>query len=337
MHSEDEVRSVGRVDSTNRSSPGVVVAEADQDSVLRLVLYFDIFRHPLTMGELEKMLAPGEPGRVETACCALEARGIVEIQGRYVFQVGMSHFVVSREERAGWAERSWPAATRAARILSHLPFVEGVMVTGGMSKNSTDSDGDVDFLLLVSPGRVWILKTGLQVARRCMPLGGHEYFCTNYLLSVDELVLYDRNLFIAVELATAVPMIGSEACTAFLRANEWARGYIPGLDWSIERARHAPPTRKSWIARTIEATSRHLGAERLDGHAMAGWNRYWNHKYGWLEDQVREQRFKRRAEVSTNHLHDFQAYVLRELRRRCEQVGRPDLVGDPLPGSSIPA
>ena len=40
-----------------------------------------------------------------------------------------------------------------------------------------------------------------------------------------------------------------------------------------------------------------------------------------VTEEVRAQRFKRRAGVATNHLHDFQAYVLREVRARYDAVG----------------
>jgi len=54
-------------------------------------------------------------------------------------------------------------------VLQRFPFVRGLLVTGGMSKNSTGPDGDVDWLILVEPGRVWTLKSLLQVFRRGLP------------------------------------------------------------------------------------------------------------------------------------------------------------------------
>jgi hypothetical protein len=51
------------------------------------------------------------------------------------------------------------------------------------------------------------------------------------------------------------------------------------------------------------------------------WDGYWNKKYAWLRDDLRAQRFKRRSEIATNHLHDFQDYVLREVAARYDRAG----------------
>jgi hypothetical protein len=34
-----------------------------RDALLRMVLYFDIFKHPLTVAELERLVAPGSGSR----------------------------------------------------------------------------------------------------------------------------------------------------------------------------------------------------------------------------------------------------------------------------------
>jgi hypothetical protein len=59
----------------------------------------------------------------------------------------------------------------------------------------------------------------------------------------------------------------------------------------------------------------------LERAAIASWSAYWDRKYAWLPTSTRQQRFKRRPEIATNHLHDFQAYVLGEYERRCAAAG----------------
>ncbi len=54
---------------------------------------------------------------------------------------------------------------------------------------------------------------------------------------------------------------------------------------------------------------------------MKLWDGYWNKKYAWLRPDLRAQRFKRRSEIATNHLHDFQDYVLREVAARYNRAG----------------
>ena len=140
-----------------------------RDALLRMVLYFDIFKHPLTVAELERLVAPGQRRALVEALAALEQEGQIESSEGYRYLPGTQQNVVRRQARARCAEQLWPRARRAAAILGALPFVRGVLITGSLSKNSAMPGDDVDFLLLVQTGRVWSLKTLTQMARWPMP------------------------------------------------------------------------------------------------------------------------------------------------------------------------
>ncbi|MCK6505831.1 hypothetical protein L6R53_20990 [Myxococcota bacterium] len=302
-------------------APAGVPDEPVDRAIVRLVLYFDVFQHPLTQAELVRLVCPDDPDLVPQALARLAARGIVERRDHWCFRPGRSAAIARRQERARHAERTWPLARLASALLARVPFVRGVLITGGMSKGSTAPGDDVDFLLLVAPGRVWTLKSLLQGARRAWPEPIRDLFCTNYLLAEDRPLVDDRNLFTAVELATAVPMYGPAGCAALLRANAWSRRFVPGMPWAEQRAAAAAPLPRSPLARGVEATIAGPGGQRIERASVAAWDRYWNRKYAWLDEATRAQRFKRREEVATNHLHDFQGYVLDEVRRRLVAVG----------------
>lgn len=301
--------------SPGRHHVGALTGQSIEQHLLRMVLYYDVFAHPLTRAELARLVAPSAPDRVDQGCAKLHEAGLVDVRGPWVSAPGRLGTLRGRQERARWAEVAWPRARLAARALAALPFVGGLLVTGSLSKNSTTPSGDVDFLVLVQPGRVWTLKSILQILRRPLPTVIHELVCTNYLLSSDALALDDRNLFTAMELATAVPMHGREACVALLQANDWARRFIPGFDWSIARARTLPPA-----SPRVRRPPGRLGA-RVESTSLQLWNAYWDRKYAWLPERVRDHRFKRSAERATNHLHDFQDYVLGETAARLQAAG----------------
>lgn len=290
-------------------------------AIVRMVLYFDVFQHPLTRAELVRLVAPDAPDAIEAAIHRLAAHGVLETREVWCYRPGRAASVPRRAARARHAERTWPLARLAAALLARVPFVRGVLITGGMSKGSTAPGDDVDFMLLVAPGRVWTLKSLLQGARRAWPEAVRDLFCTNYLLAEDRPLVDDRNLFTAVELATAVPMYGPESCTALLRANDWCLQFVPGMSWAEQRAAAAAPLPAAPLARGLEARVAGASGLRLERASVAAWDRYWNRKYAWLDQATRAQRFKRREEVATNHLHDFQGYVLDEVRRRMVAVG----------------
>jgi hypothetical protein len=288
--------------------------------ILSIVLYFDVFAWPLTRAELARFVAPGDPAAVDRVVGALVAEGRLAEAGGFVFLPGGEPSVERRRQAARRAEATWPSARRAAAVLARFPFVRAVLVTGGLSKGSAADDSDVDFLLVVEPGRVWLTKTMLQVVRKGLPRPIRECLCTNYLVAADHLLLDDRNAYTAIELVTAVPMYNGPLCAAFLEANAWARDYVPGFEAWVERAHNAPDLPGRPAADRIERWLEGSG-EALDRRALHAWDRYWNHKYAWLDDATRAQRFKRRPELSTNHLHDFQFRVLDAWSRRLRAHG----------------
>jgi len=282
-----------------------------------MVWYYDIFRHPLTEPELTRLCGFDVGSVVDV----LVGAGRLERTGHHVHAPGQGGHVARRITRTVAAEHRWPVARNAARLLAGFPWVRGVMVTGGLSKQSTEPDGDVDFLLLIEPGSVWATKSALQAIRRVLPERARDWFCTNYLLATDRLLLDDQNLFTAMELATAVPLHGAAVCTGLLDANRrWAERWVPGYAWSLSRAANAPTHARPAAARLVERAVEPF-APRIEQSAMRAWDRYWNGKYAWLPEETRKRRFKRRPEVATNHLHDFQRYVLDEYTRRCDGAG----------------
>jgi hypothetical protein len=286
-----------------------------------MVLYFDIFKHPLTVAELERLVAPGQRESLISSLDSLERDGHIQSSGVYRHVPGCEEHVARRQERARCAEQLWPRAKRAAAVLGSLPFVRGVLITGSLSKNSAMPEDDVDFLLLVQTGRVWSLKTLTHIARKAMPEPLRELFCTNYLLDEDSLSLDQRNLFTAVELCTAIPMYGPEACSAFLAANVWAERFVPGMCWSVERAGNARNQTRSRSVTVLESAWSGPLAHRAETRALSLWDRYWRRKYHWLSEAQRDRRFQRSATVATNHFNDFQEYVLREAQGRLSRAG----------------
>ena len=280
------------------------------------MLYFDCVRHPLRRDELAALAG----GTVDVAVAELVARGVLEAGGRHVWRRGRGADLARREARSVEAERQWDRVRRAAGALAAVPFVRGVLLTGGLSKSSAVADGDVDFMLLVEPGRVWTVKAALHGLRRVLPGAARESLCTNYLLATDALALPTHSMFHAVELATAVPLAGGDACAALLDDNRWAARWVPGLDHSLARARATPALApRRWEA-TIPTRLESWGATAID--------RLWEARYAWLPAAERARRFQREPGAATNHLHDYSGWVNAEYARRCADAAvAPD--GEP--------
>lgn len=281
-----------------------------------MVLYYDIFRHPLRIDELRYLVGnKAEEGLIEAL-----AQGWVQQQDRYVFRPGHQADCAQRRERSACAERTWPRARVAAGFLARFPHVRGVLITGSLSKQSASPGSDIDFLLVVAPGRVWTVKLALQAFRKSIPAAARESLCTNYILAEDALSIPAKSMYTAIELATALPMHGPAACTALLAENPWARRFVPGYDQAIARASWAAATPQTALKSRIEGWI----PASADAQAEAIVTGFWDRRYAWLPESERKRRFQRGAGVATNHLHDFTEYVTAAYATRIADAGLPE-------------
>ena len=166
---------------------------------------------------------------------------------------------------------------------------------------------------------MWTVKLALQAFRRTLPELARESLCTNYILATDTLAIPRRNLYTAIELATAIPMHGPLACVDLLRANEWAAGFVPGYPASILRAELATKLPPGHLRPALEL----LIPEGAEPRAQTFITRFWDQRYGWLPAAERQRRFQRGSGVATNHLHDYSNYIASEYAARVAEYGLP--------------
>jgi hypothetical protein len=191
--------------------------------------YFSLFRHPLTEEELlthaHFHAISREDGR--TAIRTLVDRGIVEsINGLLCLQ-GESDLVHARAERVERAVPWHKQAEHSVRVLSRLPFLRGLFISGSLSKGTQDPDGDIDFLVLTAPNRLWTARFFASILLKAMPRAHRRNFCLNYFLSEDQLEIRDHTLFSATEVAFLKPVLNDKICAAFFEQNGWVRPFYP--------------------------------------------------------------------------------------------------------------
>lgn len=132
-----------------------------------------------------------------------------------------------RQKRQSASEALWPVARRCGTILAHLPFVRMVALTGALAvRNASTSQDDIDYLLVTTPGRVWIARALAVLVVRIARLW-HVGLCPNYVLSETALLQDRQDLFTAHELAQMVPLAGSSIYEAMRATNAWAGPLLP--------------------------------------------------------------------------------------------------------------
>lgn len=209
-------------------------------------MYADVFDYPVTAGEIHRYLM-AHATDLETVQQALDAsllpRRRLESQDGYFFLPGRAALVPLRQHRAHLAWSLWQHAVAYGAWVGRLPFVRMVAVTGALAVDNVGADADIDYLIVTEPGRLWLCRALVIGLVRWAKLRGHV-ICPNYFLSESALVLYERNLYTAHELAQMVPIVGFPTYDRMRQLNTWADDLLPnakGLPRPIAPAPDSDP------------------------------------------------------------------------------------------------
>jgi hypothetical protein len=237
------------------------------DAVLQTVLYADLFDYALTSAELHHYLLHFTATPAEIAAALAASPTLVQSNG-YVTLAQRTHLADLRPERQRTSAPLWRTARHWASVIGALPFVRMVAVTGALAMNNAPAGDDVDFLIVTTPGRVWLaraLTVGVVRVARCFGVG----LCPNYVLSSAVLEQQPQNLFIAHDLAQMTPLVGLDVYAQLRAANRWVEKFLPHAAHPL----YSPPEVRlsrwgRWAQRLGE-----WGFSGALGAALEGWER----------------------------------------------------------------
>lgn len=183
-------------------------------------------------------------------------RIIVERDGFYCLAERTS-LLRERSQRISRAHRLQKRARVIARVLRHLPFVRGLLLTGSVSADDATEGADVDLLIIVARGRIGTVF--VQLAPVASLLAGRLY-CPNWYMSEDSLGAASKNLYIAREFSQARNLCGD--AEALYQCNSWIQEVFPNADPPLPTDAHLQ--RRSGIQHFLEAVLRGALGNRLE-------------------------------------------------------------------------
>ncbi len=248
---------------TSRVSSVGAARSSLERGILEVVAYADVFDFPVTLDEITKALpmAAAKP-EVEAALAnSGPLTGQVNLAGRFYVLVGQEHLVEVRKRRHESSERLIRTATGYGSLISELPFVRMVAVTGSLAVENADAGDDIDYLIVTTKGRLWLARAMAILIVRLAGLRGVT-LCPNYMLSESVLALSERDSYTARELLQMRPIAGHDVYERMLAENEWWRDLLPNWDASIEPTKR----RRSFVARLGEVI---MGGKK--GDALERW------------------------------------------------------------------
>ena len=235
-----------------------------EQAALRSVAYADVFDYPLLAAEVHRYLhglsATPEVTAEALARCSAPGGTLACREGYYTLP-GREGLVEVRRRRAALARNLWPTALKYGRLIAALPFVRMVAVTGSLAWDNIDGKADIDYLIVTEPDRLWVCRWLVRAVGRVARRDGVT-LCPNYVVSKRALVLSERNLYAAYELARMTPIAGLGMHRRLRRANPWALAYLPNAVEVPRPPVSDTPHTQPWPGRALVGLAR-LGERTL--------------------------------------------------------------------------
>ena len=182
-------------------------------------------RRPISRPALRRLLDNREPLRGALS----ESRGLYCLAGREML-------VHERPHRRRRALKLRRRARLVARLVQHVPFVRGLVLTGSVAAEDARPGADVDLLVIVAQGRMCAVFTLLGSVSRLM---SRRLFCPNHYISEERLEITGRrDLYVAREVAQGWAL--TESSGEFFAANLGIRSELPNARARADSVRPVP-------------------------------------------------------------------------------------------------
>lgn len=301
------------------SSPAITYVKITEQNleltaaVIRVLLYFDIFNHPLSKNEIRELI------QVELKDESELAEVLVELNDQQKIFFHEGYYSVSpsvfnlRRRIAGerYAKTMVDRMKKFSSLIASFPFVKAVTISGSLSKNFMDENSDIDYFIITSRNRLWLTRTLLVLYKKIFLLNSKKNFCVNYFVSEDQLSIPDRNIFTATEVSYLIPVYNYSEYLNFMEGNKWSRTFYP--NFPLRNDFYLVEEKFPGIKSSLEKLFRGKLGEFLDNYFFKITLKHWKKKFKDFDPGTFDLRMRTKKNVSKHHPNGFQEKILKEL------------------------
>lgn len=286
---------------------------------IKTILYFSIFRYPLTLEEIHSYTNNSNCSDTEKELLHLiDQKILTKVDDFYVYGSDLDS-VIKRLRGNMNAKKIMAKAHERALFISKFPFVESVGVSGSLSKGYYDNDSDIDFFVITKHNKLWVCRTILMLYKKIVLFNSRKYFCVNYFISNQQLEIEEKNRFTATELKTLIPMQGKQVFEKFYDRNTWVKDYFSKFEINLESV---PEIKKTALTKTVEFIFDNGFGSAIDYVFKSITLRKWRAKFKFLSEDDFKIALKSTKNISKHHPSNFQKKVILSLNDKLEEVQR---------------
>ena len=298
----------------------IVLSDTNNGRIIRQLLYYDIFDHPLTKEEILRNCTQNEDNHNGFEYL-LNKKLIFKINCHYSVR-NDSQLSLKRIKGEENTHKSMPKALKMAKLISKFPFIRAVALSGSISKGYMDDSTDVDYFIITKPKRLWLARTILVLYKKIFLLNSFRFFCLNYFIDEKELELSDRNIFTATEINTLIPVYGNELIESFFKANTWVVDYYKEFPQKMTFEEKETPN--TAFKKSLEFLLSNIVGNWLDYYSMKSTIQFWKWKYRNDNRNLFISSFRLNRSIAKYHPGNFQERVLASFYKNIESFKKTE-------------
>lgn len=293
----------------------VEFSSLSKDIILTL-LYFDIFNYPLNSTELlqHSRIKDLTEDYLNKELEKLIVEKKIQQDRGFFFLPTPEKIVDRRISGNRKAAEYVQKAMRVSKFIAAFPYVQGIFLSGSVSKGYADQDSDIDYFIVTDPGRLWLTRTMLILYKKIFLLNSRKYFCLNYFVDKQHLEIQDKNLFTAIELAYLLPVYNEEIYDTLRQQNEWMASYLPNFK---NHSYAILPSKPTSFRKGIEKILSGSIGNTLDDFCLSFTEKFWRYKFR-NTSSLKGSGINCKKHVSKFHPQNFQNKILDNYYKKIE-------------------
>lgn len=218
------------------------------------IAYHNVFDFPLTISEMIRWKASDELSMDPDPLTIGSRDGYYFKEEKYVA-------VYKRLLRSRISKKKTEIARRISGILSLIPTIKMVAITGSLAMENADDESDIDLMIITRKGTLWTSRLFSYMAIHAFGFSPRkpndsyqkDKLCLNIWLDESDLAWQDgRNIYTAHEIAQTVPLVNKDnTYERFLDKNRWILSYWPN-SVKIRNPKRSPQSNSKFKTNIVE-------------------------------------------------------------------------------------
>lgn len=210
---------------------------SNEQSILKTLLYADIFNFPLKKNEIWRFLITER--KINSNLLFKNISSIdkfIEVKNDYFFIKGKSRLINLRRKREKESLKKLLKAKAIIAKISFIPTVKLIGISGALSMKNSDEDDDIDLFIISKKGFAWTTRFVLVLILIFLRSYRHknskdfaDKICLNMILDEENILFKknNQNLYTAHEIVQLIPVLDKgNIYQKFIKKNNWIKKYL---------------------------------------------------------------------------------------------------------------